>query len=395
MALRPRADLTQAVIAPPYDVMGSDEVRHWRASHRRNITHVDVALPEDGDTPYDTLAGRLREWISDGSLVRDTTPTLTVQRMNFTDNLGRARTISGVLGGLEVTSGEGASVLPHERTTPKASTDRYDLTVATGANLSPVWGLALGDGLHDALDAPGELLAVASMDDSAVGAVEHRWERIADPERIATIRAALARDDVLIADGHHRYGVAQRIHGELGSSLPGASHTLAFISPLTEDQLAVAAIHRVYRGIEPQDLVDRLTSGFRLVDGGRLDSPADADRLPAQIKERNAPCLVDPSGNLLWLIADEALVSGARDLDGARLEHVLESTDHEVSYVHDPVEAARQAMEGQAAAAVLIRPVAISEITRTGRTGEVMPPKSTFFSPKLPTGAVLRPLDGH
>ena len=93
------------------------------------------------------------------------------------------------------------------------------------------------------------------------------------------------------------------------------------------------------------------------------------------------------------MIADEALVSGARDLDGARLEHVLESTDHEVSYVHDPVEAARHAMEGQAAAAVLIRPVAISEITRTGRTGEVMPPKSTFVEPKLRSGITIFELE--
>jgi uncharacterized protein (DUF1015 family) len=84
-----------------------------------------------------------------------------------------------------------------------------------------------------------------------------------------------------------------------------------------------------------------------------------------------------------------------RDLDGARLEHLLAEVAHEVHYLHDPVEAAELVLTGRRSAAVLIRPVGIAEITRTGRTGELMPPKSTFFSPKLPTGAVLRPLDGR
>ncbi len=392
-ALRPEPELLASMIAPPYDVMNLDEVRRWRASHPANITHVDVALPEDGGDPYNTLARRVSDWITSGTLRRDGEPSLTIHRMSFIDAAGTARTISGVIGALEVT--EGSAVLAHERTTPKASSDRYDLTVATEMNLSPVWGLALGAGLTEVLRESGREAHIAAMRDSAAGSVTHRWEVVDDPTRIMAIQEVIARDDVLIADGHHRYGVARRVAEDHGRRLPGARHTLAFVSDLTEDQLSVAAIHRVYGGIDAADLRRCLESGYRLIDGGVLDTARGAASLPSAIAERGQPCLIGPDGSLTWLELDGDTLALVRDLDGARLEHLLADIDHEVQYLHDPVEAAEQVMNGRCSSAVLIRPVGISEITRTGRTGELMPPKSTFFSPKLPTGAVLRQLDGH
>jgi uncharacterized protein (DUF1015 family) len=394
-ALRPSADRIGSTIAPPYDVMGLDEVRRWRRSDPGNITHVDLALPEDGEQPYVELARRLETWVASGRLLRDEEPTLTIHRMTFTDALGVERTISGVLGALEVTHGDGSTVLAHERTTPKASTDRYDLTVATATNLSPVWGLALGAGLTELLAEPGSNPLDARMDDSAAGSVAHRWEVVDEPGRIAAIREAVARDDVLIADGHHRYGVARRVLEDHSSRLPGADHTLAFISDLTEDQLSVAAIHRVYSGVAADGLRAALIDGYRPTTGGTLAAASQAANLPSQIAEREQPCLITPGGNVEWLEARPESLDCVRDLDGARLEHLLAEVAHEVHYLHDPVEAAELVLTGRRSAAVLIRPVGIAEITRTGRTGELMPPKSTFFSPKLPTGAVLRPLDGR
>ena len=393
-ALRPSADRVGSMIAPPYDVMGPSEVRRWRETDPTNITHVDVALPEDGDAPYVELAGRLRNMIGTGVLRRDERPTLTIHRMSFTNALGAHRTISGVVGALEVTHGEGAGVLAHERTTPKASTDRFDLTIATETNLSPVWGLALGAGLTELLGDPGVDTMVAQMDDSAAGPVTHRWEVIDQPSRIAAIRDVIARDDVLIADGHHRYGVAQRVRSDHVDRLPGATHTLAFISDLTEEQLSVAAIHRVYDGVSTERLREALSVGYQLEMGGPIESAAAAVSLPSIIAERDQPCLITPGGTVEWLESRSEVFDGVRDLDGARLEYLLREVAHEVDYVHDPVEAAELALSRRPGA-VLIRPVGIAEITRTGRTGELMPPKSTFFSPKLPTGAVLRPLDGR
>ena len=80
-------------------------------------------------------------------LARDDEPSFTAYRMQFTDAAGSARDLVGVIGALEVVDEGAGGVLPHERTTPKASTDRLDLTRATRANLSPVWGLSLAAGL--------------------------------------------------------------------------------------------------------------------------------------------------------------------------------------------------------------------------------------------------------
>ena len=86
------------------------------------------------------------------------------------------------------------------------------------------------------------------------------------------------------------------------------------------------------------------------------------------------------------------MFSGVRDLDGAKLEHALEGYAHEVDYQHGVDEVVEAVTSGRADAAILIRPVSVTEIRRTATEGLLMPPKSTFFTPKLRTGLVLRPI---
>ena len=176
-----------------------------------------------------------------------------------------------MLGGLEVVDQGAGGVLPHERTTPKASTDRLDLTRATRANLSPVWGLSLASGLAGLLAEPGEPLGEVVED-----GVTHRVERVTDPDRIAAISAAIAADDVLIADGHHRYGISRTYRDEVraatGRTDTPAEETLAFVSELVADQLSVAAIHRLY-----DRMYAEFSHTFHLTDMER-PTPDDAGR---------------------------------------------------------------------------------------------------------------------
>lgn len=133
----PGTDL-DAVIAPPYDVLSDADVDALAARSPHNIVRIDV--PRGDDDRYATAAATLQRWLADGVLVTDEQPSFTIYRMAFTDATGTPRTINGVLGALEVVDEGAGGVLPHERTTPKAKTDRLDLTRATRANLSPVWG---------------------------------------------------------------------------------------------------------------------------------------------------------------------------------------------------------------------------------------------------------------
>ena len=387
-ALRYATDDLDDLIAPPYDVLSETDIDRLEARHPHNIVHVDVPRARDGARRYTLAAERLRQWIDEGVLVSDPEPSYTLYRMSFTDESGRQRNIVGVLGALEVVDEGAGGVLPHERTTPKASTDRLDLTRATRANLSPVWGLSLASGLTDLLQQAGEPIGEVEVD-----GVRHAVERVTDRRRVAAIGAKVRSDDVLIADGHHRYSISRTYRderrAETGSSSTPAELTLAFVSELVADQLSVAAIHRVYRKIDRARLVNALERGFEVSVGG----PVGPETL-VEMERRGALCLVFPEGGSRWLTPRPGAFEGVRALDGAWLEHLLEASGASVSYQHGLDELHELLTTDESVtAAVLIRPVSVAEIERTAREGVLMPPKSTFFTPKLRTGFVLRSLE--
>lgn len=386
VALRFAPDSLEARVAPPYDVLSVDDVLALRSSDPHNITHVDVPLEVDGPDRYSAVADRLRTWIDEGVLRPDGRPSFTICRMSFTDETGRQRMISGVIGALEVVDEGAGGVLPHERTTPKASTDRLDLTRATGCNLSPVWGLSLADGLTEILAGPAESVGVVVRD-----GVEHRFERVDDPVRVAAIAAAIESADVLIADGHHRYGIARRhrddLRSESGGSAGAAETTMTFVNELVAEQLAVAAIHRLYSGCIAQDVLGALGSRFDVEDIGPV-----GEATLVTMAERGALCAVDRSGNGRLLVSRPGAFDGLRSLDGLWLEDTLTGVEHDVRYQHGVSEVLSELSAGRAEMAILIRPVPLAEIVHTARAGELMPPKSTFFTPKLLTGPVIRPL---
>ena len=386
-ALRYAAKPLDELIAPPYDVLSPDDVVALAGRSEHNIVHVDVpaASSPARDDRYERAAAILADWIDAGVLVADTEPTLTIYRMRFTDATGAARDLAGVLGALEVVDEGAGGVLPHERTTPKASTDRLDLTRATRANLSPVWGLSLAQGLSALLAAPAERVG-----DVVVDGVEHVVERVTDPDRIAEITSCVSSHDVLIADGHHRYGISRTYRDELraarGGDASAAELTLAFIGELVAEQLSVEAIHRLYTGISADELAGVLAASFTLTP---IDDPTAAT-LAAMAAE----------GFLVLITAEGAqrldprpgAFDGVRAIDGAWLEHAIAGSPAVVEYQHGLTETAEAVESGRANAAVLIRPVSVAEIERTAREGVLMPPKSTFFTPKLRTGFVIRPL---
>ncbi len=380
-AIRYTGDLSD-LVAPPYDVLSEADIAELTARSPHNIVRVDV--PRGGPERYEHAAEILQTWLDQGVLVREPEPSYTIYRMRFTDDKGAARDIAGVLGGLEVVDPGAGGVLPHERTTPKASTDRLDLTRATRANLSPVWGLSLARGLSGVLAEPGETLGRV-----VDGGVEHVVERVSDPDRIAAISAVVGSDDVLVADGHHRYGISRTYRDEVRASGrldSPAELVLTFVNELVAEQLSVAAIHRLYAGVEVEELVAALGRFFVLT-----PEPTPTPATLAAMVAEGFLVLVGP--DRCWrLTARAEAFTGVRSLDGAWLETALGSTPAVVAYQHGLDAVLDAVSRGRARAAVLIRPVSVAEIQRTAREGLLMPPKSTFFTPKLKTGLVLRPL---
>jgi uncharacterized protein (DUF1015 family) len=349
------------VTSPPYDVIDAAERERLAASHPNNAVVVDCPVGDLGTTSsgsgaagaecYERAADAFRRWRSEGVLVTDAAPTFTVYRMSAE---GRATT--GVLGAL----GLDDDVLPHERTTPKAKSDRLDLLRATRANLSAVWGLSLANGLSALLDPPGEPLGDFTDGDG----VRHQAWRLDDPERIAAVTALVGSEPVVIADGHHRYETCKAYRDEVGGAVPGADRTLTYVVELAPENLAVRPIHRTVSG---GDVAAALAAEYEPGDG------------PVTLLLPSGPQRLRPK-------ADDG------ELDTIRLDRTLVGLD--VAYQHDADLVEELVRTGKVDAGILLPAVTVAQIEAYADARDRMPPKTTFFWPKPRTGIVFRSLEG-
>jgi len=354
------------VTAPPYDVLSESDRDELAAQHPANVVHVD--LPRDGDDPYAEAGRTLERWRDDGTIVRDE-PSLYLYRMTFTDEAGREHHTLGVLGALGLGDDD---VLPHEHTTPKAKSERLQLLRGTEANLSPIWGLSLASGLSKLLDTDQPSLATWADADG----VEHELWRVTDPHGIDDIVAAVESAPVVIADGHHRYETSLAFAAER-PDLGGAGATLALVVELVDDQLTVQPIHRLLRGT-----VD-LSDAFDVIP---TDDAVDGETV-ARLVARGCLGLLTRDGfAYLRPRADDGRI------DSELLADALAGTDVDITYQHGVANVARAVADGEADAAVLLRPVSVAQIQTVANARGRMQPKSTFFWPKPRTGAVLRSL---
>jgi uncharacterized protein (DUF1015 family) len=397
----PAADIT-AVSAPPYDVIEPEARAALAARDPHNS--VRLILPDS----YDGAAATLARWRADGVLVTDETPTFSLYRMDFTGDDGRPQRTTGVIGALGLAH-EPGDVMPHERTLPKAKTDRLELLRATRANLDPIWGLSLATGLSTLLaqahaDLPGAPFATATDEDG----FHHSLWRITDPDRITAISAAVAGARVVLADGHHRFETANNYRAErraAGISDPGADAIMTLVVELAPGQLCVRAIHRLLSGVAAKghgagDLRAALAGPFR-VDAAGPNVPEGVAALETAMRESGGLGLVDRQGLALLLPEPEletrmgAQPAELRDVDSARFDAgVLPAVPGvALAYRNDARAVAAQVEKGDADAAVLLRPVTVDTIRAAAAADLRMPEKTTFFAPKPRTGMVFRSLD--
>jgi uncharacterized protein (DUF1015 family) len=380
------------VIAPPYDVIDDPERLALEASSEHNAVRLELPQAEDGRDPYMAAAHRLEVWSEPGGpLMVDNRPSFYLYRMTFTDEGGRPRQTSGVIGALGLEPPGEGDVLPHERTTPKAKSDRLDLIRATGTNLSPVWGLSLSTGLADLCQGHGSPIATAG----ASGGVHHELWRVTDAAEVAAIAERVGGAPVVIADGHHRYEVALAYQAEQRQAHEGRrgpwDAVMTFVVELSEGQLTVAAIHRLIAGLpDGYDLLGGLNDWFEPVG----TAPVDV-HLPSRMIEAGSLALVTAAGGeeaTLLRPRSKTVEAADKDLDSSRLDVALAALpNHELTYQHGVANVAAAVGSGAAQAGLLLRPASVAQIESIAHARDRMPPKTTFFTPKPATGLVFRP----
>ncbi len=397
----------EAVTAPPYDVIDPEQRAALLGLSEHNVVEID--LPE-GDDPYEHAAETFSAWQRDGILVRDAEPALWALAQDYTGPDGTTRTRHGLFARVRVEDYGPGRIRPHERTHPGPKEDRLRLTRATRANLSPIFSLYddpngaawAAVAPHTELDPDGE----ATDPDGT----RHRLWRIADPVTIAAVQSALEPAELLIADGHHRYETARVYADEIGGE--GAHrYVLMCLVSLNDPGLTIFPTHRLVRGLESdrqEGLAITLREHFDITEIGHEelrppdgDGPLELGYIDSFFQRAFRLRLKDPA------IAEAVLAGRSpayQRLDTAVLEALilkgpLRLSDDDISHLNGlgysrTDEEALELVKSKAYdCAFFLRPSPVAEVREIAAAGETMPPKSTYFFPKLLTGMLFNPLD--
>lgn len=408
----------QDVAAPPYDVIDAALREQLLARSPYNAVAIDLPKPygetgpqETGDDPYERAAGLIARWREDGALVSDSEPAIWAMTQDYTGPDGTARTRHGILARVRVEDFSAGQILPHERTLPGPKQDRLDLTHATRHNLSPIFSLATAD--------PWPLVAPAiegvapwgeARDEG--GTLTRVW-RVGDPAVHAAVTELLADAQLLIADGHHRYETAIAYRDEVGGE-GDHEFTLMALTGLDDPGLTVFPTHRLLSGLgdDPQRR--------RRIDEG-LRELFDATEVPLKqldpLGEQGAGVFgyIDSQHRQAYRLRlkESAIAALDRDLAGKpeayrRLDAAILETlvlKGVAGLSEDDILAKRglgysKSVEDTLAlldagtydAAFLLRPIPVDQVRAICESEENMPPKSTYFFPKVLTGLVFNPV---
>ena len=395
------------VTAPPYDVI--DDAGRAELLGRSDHNVVEVYLPrsDDGSNIYAHAAELFGQWRADGTLVADEEPTIWAYEQDYTDPDGNARTRRGFLARVGVTDYGPGLVRPHERTQPGPKLDRLELTRATEHNLSPIFVLHPGDAwslIAPAIDGAEPFCEVTDPD----GTVHRAWP-VADTELHEGLAELLDGAELLIADGHHRYETARTYAEEVGDT-GDHRYVLACLVSLEDPGLSVFATNRLLHytsTAQRESLCNTMQELFDMeeVEPADLVPPEDYGEVAFGYMDshhKQAYRLRLKSGQPLAEALPEAS-EAYRTLDAAALESLilkgpLAMTNDDIaakrglSYCSDFEETLRRVEAGEADAAFFLRPTPVEQVRAVADEGETMPPKSTFFFPKLLTGIVFNPL---
>lgn len=380
------------VIAPPYDIITSEyrEVLYQKSPY--NIVRIDFGkeLPDDAGSTnkYSRAKDSFEQWLKEGILVRDEKPAFYAYEIDYS-LYGEHKTLSGILAMVKIEE-LGKGVYPHEATHSKPKADRLNLMRSCLANISPIYSLYNSPEKITSmiLDGIEEAPYISAHD--AAGAV-HKLYRISEESKIDSIIKELSDKAVFIADGHHRYEVAMEFKREMGEG--PWEYVLMFLANMSDAGIAILPTHRMVKGIKREDVLGRLEPDFAIQTCG-LECDI-VERLSHEGKNTFGLYL---GSNEKWYILKykgtdlEDVPSVLRSLDVVVLHELIIKKDlgiTDVVYEMDIAESIKRVRKGDFDAVFFLNPTGVDDVERVALSGLRMPPKSTYFYPKLLTGMVI------
>ena len=392
------SDLSR-VVSPPYDVIDAQEQERLYQASPYNIVRLILGKQSSSDTDSDNRYTRARRefdaWQESRVLSRDQAPALYLVEHAFPDG-GRTRSRLGFIALLELGDAVERAVYRHEATLAAPKQDRTKLLDAVPASLEPIFcvypdaGGAIQARLHD-------LTAAATPSSrAAVNGETVRVWAVTEPSVIEEIRCVLAQVAVLIADGHHRFEVACAQRARYGA-------LMSYFVSMEEPSLIVRPIHRVLQEGGAADLqalrsvcaveqAPDLASIIRWLQGG-----GDQGRFGWYDGRALSRVTVHPERLARWLMAPSVPLPVAT-LDVSLLHGLilpelgLKNGTTGIRYAADTAAAVREVDAGEGRSAWLLRGIPLPQVYALASQGLSLPPKSTYFYPKIPSGLTINPL---
>jgi uncharacterized protein (DUF1015 family) len=400
-ALRPTPEHAADVIAPPYDVVSAEEARALAAGRPQSFLHIsrpEIDLPP-GSSPYSEAAyaqgaASLAKLVDAGVLVREREPSFYVYRMTMN---GASQTGVAFVG--SVAAYEQHRIRRHELTRPDKENDRVRNIATLNAETGPVLlayraSTAVGALLRGAAAAQ-PLFSVAGPND-----VQHTLWRVATPRDVAALSSALnALDALYIADGHHRSAAAARVAAQRRGN-PDASHEFFLAVAFPHDEMRILDYNRVVRdlnGLSPEALLARVRETFTVDTRTAGATPAQTETFGMYLAGRWYELRIrsdlvpkdDPVASLDVSLLQDRLLAPVLGIGDPR-------TDARVDFVggiRGLKELERRVDGGSAAVAFALHPTRMEQLMAVADAGKLMPPKSTWFEPKLADGLLSHVLD--
>ncbi len=422
-------DLSKVVI-PPYDVISPEEQERFHEMSPFNMVRLELGMKTDQDNEEDNVhrraAGSLKQWVEEGILLREETPSVYYYELDY-DLAGRERqTRRGFICALRLEDFSSGNVRPHEKTFQAVKDERLALMRVCRANLSPVFAL-YGDSSQEV----DHFLRQGKRGDPVLAfqdekGLEHRIWMVQDRGLLKQVRERMQDKTLFIADGHHRYETAvnfrnlmRREHPQAG---PNASFEfiMVYLSNMNQEGLTILPTHRLLKNLHSANLEgvlktarDFFTISTHGVDEGaqeewqqRLSEGADGQKTVMGLLGKDAAffhILESKRESIDAFLAQGGVAPQLRTLDVVILDRILlkhlmglsESflaNEHNIHFKHDFGEAMEKVRKGFYDLGFFINPTRIEQVQEVAEAGLIMPHKSTYFYPKVGSGLVIRPL---
>ena len=389
------------VTAPPYDVITPDYKETLYRKSPYNIVRIDSGKAMAGDTDtsnkYTRARDLLEQWVREEILVRDKAPAFYGYEIDYFFS-GERKQLKGILALVKIEE-LGKGIYPHEETHSKPKADRLNLMKSCFANISPIYSLynspdkIASSILSDIHNAP----FISGTD--ADGA-RHSIFKITDKSQIESIVGELYGKPVFIADGHHRYEVALEFKKEMEAK-EGKRQThggpwdyvMMFLANMADEGITILPAHRLVRGLKENDIFQKLESDFT------ISKLADTATVPRKLSRegKNVFGLYMDKGQHCYMLKYKRdglsdLPPALKDLDVVVLHELILRRDlgiTEIEYEMDINEAVGRVRKGDFDGVFFLNPTGIGDVERVALSNLRMPPKSTYFYPKVLTGLVI------